>query len=161
MVDNPLPVNLSTFVSKLVVTSLAFAFKSNAVWVAVLIGFNKSVVLFTFPNPTIELVIPLTVPVNVGLASGALKFNADWVAVLMGLFASLVLFTFPNPTIELVIPLTVPVNAGLARFAFNANALVTSVEIWSTFIFVAYALKSWSPVLVPEIAASFVFSAVV
>ena len=54
-----------------------FAFASNAVCVAVEIGFDKSVVLSTLPKPTIADVIPLTVPVNVGLAIGAFKSNAD------------------------------------------------------------------------------------
>ena len=39
-------------------------FKFNAVCVAVDIGFNKSVVLFTLDKSTIAFVIPLTVPVN-------------------------------------------------------------------------------------------------
>lgn len=34
-------------------------------------GFNKSVVLSAFPNPTIAAVIPATVPVKVGDARGA------------------------------------------------------------------------------------------
>ena len=48
-----------------------FAFRSNAVCVAVDIGLLTSEVLSTFPRPTIALVIPATVPVNVGLANGA------------------------------------------------------------------------------------------
>ena len=42
-----------------------------------LTGFNKSVVLSTFPKPTIVLVIPETVPVNVGEAKGAFKAKAS------------------------------------------------------------------------------------
>ena len=38
-------------------------------------GFNKSVVLSTFPRPTIACVIPATVPVKVGLANGAFNDN--------------------------------------------------------------------------------------
>jgi hypothetical protein len=49
-------------------------FKFKAVCVAVLIGFNKSVVLSTFPRPTIVFEIPETVPVKVGESIGA--FNA-------------------------------------------------------------------------------------
>ena len=52
----------------------------------------------TFPKPTIALVIPLTVPVNVGEARFALRFRAVCVAIETGLFASLVLSTFPKPT---------------------------------------------------------------
>ncbi len=37
------------------------------------IGVFASVVLSTLPSPTIDLVMPLTVPVKVGLASGAFK----------------------------------------------------------------------------------------
>ena len=53
-----------------------FAFKFRAVCVAVEIGFNKSVVLCTFPSKTIVGVIPLTVPENVGEARGAFNANA-------------------------------------------------------------------------------------
>jgi hypothetical protein len=45
--------------------------KFNAFCVAVEIGLFASDVLLTLPNPTIAAVIPLTVPVNVGLAFGA------------------------------------------------------------------------------------------
>ena len=51
-------------------------FKSNAVWVAVLIGLFASEVLLTLPRPTMLCVIPDTVPVNVGEANGAFKSNA-------------------------------------------------------------------------------------
>jgi hypothetical protein len=43
-------------------------------------------------------VTPATVPVNVGLASGALRLSAVWTAVEMGFAASLVLSTDPRPT---------------------------------------------------------------
>ena len=54
---------------------LKSAFKPNAVDVAVDTGFNKSLVLLTFPNPTIAAVIPFTVPVNVGFDVGAFANN--------------------------------------------------------------------------------------
>ena len=47
-----------------------FTFKFNAVCVAVDIGLFASEVLSTSPNPTIALLIPETVPVNVGFAKG-------------------------------------------------------------------------------------------
>ena len=47
------------------------AFKSRDVCVAVDTGLLASVVLSTEPKPTIDLVTPVTVPVNVGLAIGA------------------------------------------------------------------------------------------
>ena len=84
---------------------------------AELIGLPASVVLSTLPNPTIDLVIPATVPVKVGDAIGAFASSAVWVAELTGLFASLVLSTLPRPTIDLVIPATVPVNVGLSNGA--------------------------------------------
>ena len=48
-------------------------------------------------------------------------------------------------------------------FAFKLSEVFTSVvlALSASAVFVASALKSWSPVLVPVIAASFVFSAVV
>ena len=138
-----MPVNvgllIGAFNAKPVVTSAVFAFESNAVCVAVLIGLFTSLVLSALPKPTIVLSIPATVPVNVGLlifafnakpvvmsAVFAFKSNAVCVAVLIGLFASLVLSTLPKPTIVLVIPLTVPVKVGEAIFAFNARLAVTS-----------------------------------
>ena len=45
--------------------------KLGAACVAVLIGLLKSVVLSTLPQPTIDLRIPLTVPVKVGLFNEA------------------------------------------------------------------------------------------
>ena len=50
---------------------MVFSFPFNAVCVAVDIGLLASEVLSTFPKPTILLVIPPTVPVNVGFAKGA------------------------------------------------------------------------------------------
>ncbi len=54
----------------------AFALRLMAVCCAVETGLFSSLVLLTFPRPTIEAVIPLTVPVNVGLARGALSESA-------------------------------------------------------------------------------------
>ena len=51
--------------------SAVLNFKFNAVCVAVDTGLFASDVLSTLPKPTILLVIPETVPVNVGLANGA------------------------------------------------------------------------------------------
>ena len=56
------------------------AFKFSAVCVAVETGLLRSLVLSTFPNPTILLVIPDTVPVKVGLAKLAFKFKLAIVA---------------------------------------------------------------------------------
>jgi hypothetical protein len=78
-------------------------------------------VLFTFPNPTIAEVTPVTVPVKAGEfndafkskpAIDAFKSKAVCVALETGLLASLVSSTFDNPTIVLSIPETVPVNVG-------------------------------------------------
>ena len=51
-------------------------FKLSAVCVAVLMGFNKSVVLSIFAKPTIAFVMPETEPVNVGDAIGAFRFKS-------------------------------------------------------------------------------------
>ena len=79
-----------------------------------------SEVLLTLPSPTIVAVMPLTVPVNVGLARFALRSSAVCCAVETGLAASEVLLTLPSPTIEAVMPFTVPVKVGLFRFALRA-----------------------------------------
>ena len=65
---------------------LVAALPSSAVCVAVLIGFEASLVLLTLPRPTIAAVMPLTVPVNVGLASGA--FAASELVTVVEKFAS-------------------------------------------------------------------------
>ena len=57
-----------------------------------------------------DLVMPLTVPVKVGLATGALQLRAFCVAVEIGLLASAVLSTLLSLTMDLVMPLTVPEN---------------------------------------------------
>ena len=95
-----------------------------------LIGRSDGDVLATLPNPTIVAVIPLTVPVNVGLAKGALKFNAVCVAVLIGSADGDVLATLPSPTIVAVMPLTVPVNVGFAKGAFKFNAANIEVVVF-------------------------------
>ena len=84
MVISPVPSNAIPFIFLAVANFVAvaalpvvFNFKFKAACVTMLIGLFASLVLFTLPNPTIELVIPLTVPVNVGLAIGA--FNANTV----------------------------------------------------------------------------------
>ena len=65
-----------------------------------------------------DLVMPLTVPVKVGLATGAFKLRASCVAIETGLLASAVLSTLPSPTMDFMMPLTVPVKVGLANGAF-------------------------------------------
>ena len=54
------------------------ATRFSAVCVALEMGLSASEVLFTFPKPTMAAVIPLTVPVKVGLSIGAVvlrKYN--------------------------------------------------------------------------------------
>lgn len=102
------------------------ALPSNAACCAVDTGLDASAVLSTDPKPTIDLVIPDTVPVNVGLAMLAFRSNAVCCAVDNGFAASDVLLTFPSPTIDAVIPETVPVKVGEANGAFNANASNTA-----------------------------------
>ena len=70
----------------------------------------------------------VTVPVNVGEASGAFKSRAVWVAVETGFAASVVLSTDPSPTIVLLMPLTVPVKVGEAKLAFRSRAVCCAVE---------------------------------
>ena len=53
-----------------------FALRLSAVCCAVETGLFVSLVLSTLPKPTIDLVIPFTVPVKVGLAKGALSVSA-------------------------------------------------------------------------------------
>ena len=113
----------------LLLKSDKLAFTSKAVCVALEIGLFASVALSTLPSPTINLVMPLTVPVQVGLASGAFKSSAPCVALEIGLLASVVLSTLPRPTIALVIPLTVPVKVGLASGAFELRAHNVAVDM--------------------------------
>ena len=72
--------------------------------------------------------MPPTVPVKVGLASGAFASRAANCAVDTGLPASLVLSTLPRPTIDLLMPPTVPVKVGLASGAFASRAANCAVD---------------------------------
>ena len=80
------------------------------------------------PSPTIDFVIPLTVPVKAGDANGALRARAVCCAVETGFSASEVLLTLPSPTIDFVIPLTVPVKAGDASGAFRFKAVCEALR---------------------------------
>jgi len=92
------------------------ALRSSAVCVAVDTGFAESAVLSTEPSPTIDFVIPETVPVKVGetigayvdaaVAEASLASSAVCVAVDTGLFASEVLSTSESPTDDFVNPET-------------------------------------------------------
>ena len=73
-------------------------------------GLSLSEVLSTFPSPTIDLVMPCTVPLKVGLANGALLLSAPCVALGMGLLVSAVLSTLPWPTIDLLMQFIAIVN---------------------------------------------------
>ncbi len=89
--------------------------------------FVESAVLSTFGRPTMAFVIPVTVPVDAGLASGALKLRAVYVKVEIGFAASAVLSTEPRPTMAFVTPPTVPANIGFARGAFVPRLVIASV----------------------------------
>jgi len=125
--------------------------------VAVDTGLLASLVLSTFPNPTIVLSIPPTVPVNVGLLIFAFKFRAVCVALDITLDASLVLSTLPKPTMDLSIPPTNPVKVGLLIFALNARLAVTS----EAFAFDASAGTVGNAAVPPKSPANFIFPFVV
>ena len=68
------------------------AFRFNAVFAAVLTGLSASAVLSAFPKPTIDLVIPPTVPVKVGEAKGAAPVTSA-----TGMLALAVMAEVPDP----------------------------------------------------------------
>ena len=68
------------------------AFRFNAVCAAVLTGLSASAVLSAFPKPTIDLVIPPTVPVKVGEAKGAAPVTSA-----TGMLALAVIAEVPDP----------------------------------------------------------------
>ena len=90
-VVNPVPESVPPTVTFLADTSVVDVISGwyvfNAVWTAVEMGLLRSLVLFTFPSPTMDAVIPATVPVNVGLLVGA--FAAMSVAIEVEKFGSL------------------------------------------------------------------------
>ena len=93
------------------------ALASRAVCVAVDTGLFASVALSTLPSPTMDLVMPVIVPVNVGSIILALfdcnTPRAIAVAVDTDLSKSAVLSTFPSPIVALVIiPEVVPNISG-------------------------------------------------
>ena len=77
--------------------------------------------LSILPRPTMDLEIPLTAPVKVGLASGAFRSRALCVAVDTGSLASAVISTLPRPTMDLEMPLTAPMKVGLLIGAFRSR----------------------------------------
>ena len=81
--------------------------------------------LSTLPSPTIDLAMPCTVPLKVGLANGALLSSAPCVRLEIGLLASDVLSTLASPTIDLVMPLIAIVND--ARPLNNTGPLIVVV----------------------------------
>ena len=68
------------------------AFRFNAVCAAVLTGLSASAVLSAFPKPTIDLVIPPTVPEKVGEAKGAAPVTSA-----TGMLALAVIAEVPDP----------------------------------------------------------------
>ena len=73
--------------------------------------------------------MPVTVPVKVGLANGALLSRAPCAALEIGLSESEVLLTLASPTIDLVTPFTEPAKVGLANGAFALNKSFASVFV--------------------------------
>jgi hypothetical protein len=111
------------------------------------------------------LVIPATVPVNVGFARGAyvvaavdddnLASNAVCVADEIGLLVSDVLSTLDSPTIDLVIPFTVPVKVGESIGALVPRAVVTvEANDASSLIAAASSFKVFSVSGAESIAAA-------
>ena len=101
-------------------------------------GLFKSLVLSTFPNPTIALVIPLTIPVNVGEAVFAFKFKASCVAFEIGLPRSVVLSTSLNPTSDFIKPTGVVIT-GLVKVLLvkvSVPAKVAKVPVVGNVTFV-------------------------
>ena len=94
------------------------------------IGLLASAVLSTLPSPTIDLVIPLMVPVKFGLAKGAFASKAFCIAVEIGLSLSAVLSTLSRPTMDFVIPVTAPVKVGLANGALLSRAPLRRTGYW-------------------------------
>jgi hypothetical protein len=77
--------------------------------------------IINITNPTIAFVIPLTVPVNVGLAKFAFKFNAVCCVVDTGLFASDIIY-ITQTNHYFCYSTYCTSKAGLAKFAFKFNA---------------------------------------
>ena len=155
------------FNARLVVTSAVFAFKSKAVCVAVLIGLFTSLVLSAFANPTIDFVIPPTVPVNVGLlifafsaklavtsvafafkASAAVALAISWVtaslvASILEDIAAVSIFLKYGLSILLVSAIFSFRSKPATLLAYIANGTVQNCEVpmstycWSTFQFVS------------------------
>jgi len=100
---------------------IKFAFRLSAVCCAVDTGFAVSAVLSTEPRPTIDFVIPPTVPVKVGDAINALVASC-------GVFVALVkLIEAGVPRIAPLGIVTVPVNVGLEVGALDAKSVTKFV----------------------------------
>ena len=101
---------------------------------AVLTGLLASVVLSTLARPTIDLVIPPTVPVNVGLLIGAFKSKAVCNPLVLAIDKAPSAIAVALPTL-----VTTPV-----KFALVAFAVETAEE--------TNAVVAICVVLVPEVA---------
>lgn len=118
--------SIVAFKAKELVTSDAFALALNAVVVAALMGLFASEVLSTLAKPTIVLVIPPTVPVNVGDSIGAFKANVGTVGESAVPPKSPANLSFP-----LIVVLASMVPAAVASWtkAVVANLVELSVEV--------------------------------
>ena len=89
---------------------------------AVLTGLSASDVLFTLPKPTIADVIPDTVPVNVGEASGAFEYKAVCKPLVLEIDKAASAIAVALPTL-----VTGPVKFALVAFAVETAEVTNSV----------------------------------
>ena len=89
---------------------------------AVLTGLFASDVLFTLPKPTIAEVIPDTVPVNVGEASGAFESKAVCKPLVLAIAKAPSAIAVALPTL-----VTGPVKFALVAFAVETAEVTNSV----------------------------------
>jgi len=98
------------------------AFRFNAVCAAVLTGLSASAVLSALPKPTIDLVIPPTVPVKFGEAKGALSANPGTVGAVA---------LPPKSPANCTLPVAVVVASGApaAKLVFTNSVVASLVEL--------------------------------
>ena len=122
------------------------AFKFNADWVAVETGLFASVVLSTLPRPTIDFVIPLTVPVKAGEANVAyLLCNDEPFSYMAFCTYKLLLKDTSSPTTNLLFTDKSP-TMDTFLFVRIFPATNNSLFIETSFITNIVSLKDTSPV---------------
>ena len=134
------------------VTSDVFAFKSKAACAEVDSGLFASLVLSTFPKPTIVFVTPLTVPVKVGEAIFAFSARSDVTSDVFA-FSARLLFTSDEFAFKLILLL----NELVSDFCSNKD--VSAIFNFKVKLFATSDALAFELILLLNVVVSNAFAA--